>query len=543
MKIIYGYKPVRQFVLTTTPFIILSFCLFPTTVVALELDIGGLKTSIDSTVSLGLSRRIEEPEPALAAASKGNANFEKGDLVAAPLKGSHDIEFSRGNSGAFIRFTYLYDRVVEDKSDEEIPPEAKSRLGHDLRLLDAFLFSNFELMDRSVDVRVGNQVVSWGESTFIQNGINTINPIDVGRFLIPGSELKEALLPAPIALFSIPDLFPYVGFEFYYQSEWDETEVPPVGTFFSFTDLLGEGDGADIVIPDLKELNDTVSGFAPIPVPYTIAHGKNFYPDDGDAQFGAHLSITIPQLSYSELGLFFINYHSQTPVLSGTPVSDVVVLSPPLPSPPFPPFVPDVSTADYFWVYPDDIRLYGLSYSSQLGDTALQGEISFRPNMPFGLPSEEVVTNIASGIAFEPYDRLGVFQAQSTATRIFNHVLGTDTLTLVGELGVAWLDGDTNGFDHFDQDAWGLVALVQAVYFDVLPGISASPSFSIAWDVDGTLMSFSENEKNAKLGIEFKYVDTWSVGLAYTGYFGGDDVNNYIYEDRDNLSLDAKYSF
>lgn len=200
-------------------------------------------------------------------------------------------------------------------------------------------------------------------------------------------------------------------------------------------------------------------------------------------------------------------------------------------------------TANYFWLYPDDIRLYGLSYSSQLGNTALQGELSFRPNMPFGLPSAEVLRNIVRGIPFEPYDRLGVFQAQSTATRIFNHVLGTDTLTLVGEVGVAWLDGDTNGFDHFDQDAWGFVALIQAVYFDALPGISLTPSFSIAWDVDGTLMSFAENEKNAKLGIEFKHVDTWSVGLAYTSYFGGDDVNNYIYEDRDNLSFDAKYSF
>ena len=36
-------------------------------------------------------------------------------------------------------------------------------------------------------------MINWGESTFIQNGINVINPIDVTKFRIPGSELREAL--------------------------------------------------------------------------------------------------------------------------------------------------------------------------------------------------------------------------------------------------------------------------------------------------------------------------------------------------------------
>ncbi len=44
-------------------------------------------------------------------------------------------------------------------------------------------------------VRLGKQVVSWGESTFIGNSINTINPIDVSAFRRPGSEIKEGLIP------------------------------------------------------------------------------------------------------------------------------------------------------------------------------------------------------------------------------------------------------------------------------------------------------------------------------------------------------------
>ena len=39
-------------------------------------------------------------------------------------------------------------------------------------------------------IRVGDQVLNWGESTFIQNGISVINPFDVSKLRVPGAELK-----------------------------------------------------------------------------------------------------------------------------------------------------------------------------------------------------------------------------------------------------------------------------------------------------------------------------------------------------------------
>jgi len=53
--------------------------------------------------------------------------------------------------------------------------------------------ASFRLRLDARDVRLGRQVISWGESTFIPNGINVINPIDVARLRTPGSELREAL--------------------------------------------------------------------------------------------------------------------------------------------------------------------------------------------------------------------------------------------------------------------------------------------------------------------------------------------------------------
>ena len=53
------------------------------------------------------------------------------------------------------------------------------------------------------ELRLGRQVVSWGESTFIQNGINVINHFDVSALRVPGSELKEGFLPQEMVNFSL----------------------------------------------------------------------------------------------------------------------------------------------------------------------------------------------------------------------------------------------------------------------------------------------------------------------------------------------------
>src|SRR6185503_18547278 len=78
---------------------------------------------------------------------------------------------------------------------DKLGSTGKDRLGQDVVGLDGFFFANFEPWGKNLRLRVGRQVISWGESTFIQNGINVVNPIDVSRIRVPGSELKEALIP------------------------------------------------------------------------------------------------------------------------------------------------------------------------------------------------------------------------------------------------------------------------------------------------------------------------------------------------------------
>ena len=74
-----------------------------------------------------------------------------------------------------------------------------------------------------VDVRIGKHVLNWGESTFIPNGINAINPFDVSKLRLPGSELREAMLPVGMASVTVDpnETMSVTGF---YQYDWAETE-------------------------------------------------------------------------------------------------------------------------------------------------------------------------------------------------------------------------------------------------------------------------------------------------------------------------------
>jgi hypothetical protein len=89
-------------------------------------------------------------------------------------------------------------------------------------------------------VRLGKQVVSWGESTFIGGGINSINPIDVSAFRRPGAEIKEGLIPVNMFYVS-QSLTDNLSAEGFYQMEWDQTVVDNCGTFFSQPDVIADG--------------------------------------------------------------------------------------------------------------------------------------------------------------------------------------------------------------------------------------------------------------------------------------------------------------
>ena len=129
----------------------------------------------------------------------GRLNFKKGETFSKIFKGIHDLELKYGDTGVFVRGKYWYDFELKDEDRQFKPISDHSRKegakSSGAQILDAFVYHNYSIADLPGTVRAGKQVVSWGESTFIGNSINSINPVDVSAFRRPGAEIKEGLIP------------------------------------------------------------------------------------------------------------------------------------------------------------------------------------------------------------------------------------------------------------------------------------------------------------------------------------------------------------
>ncbi len=236
------------------------------------------------------------------------------------------MELKYGDTGVFVRGKYWYDfelkdesRLYKDISDNNRKEGAKSSGG---QILDAFVYHNYAIADQPGSVRLGKQVVSWGESTFIQGGINSINPVDVSAFRRPGAEIKEGLIPVNMFYVS-QSLTDNLSAEAFYQLEWDQTVVDNCGTFFSQPDVIADG-----CTDNLRVLNKRST--IPLPgviLPILEGQGVDINEEgvlvrrgpDRDArdsgQWGASLKYMFEPLD-TEFGAYFMNYHSRAPIFS-----------------------------------------------------------------------------------------------------------------------------------------------------------------------------------------------------------------------------------
>ena len=176
----------------------------------------------------------------------GRLNFDKGDLIGANVKASHDLIVSWQNYKVLARAVGFYDVIMNDEgagARSQLTDAALGDVGRNYDLLDLFVSADYTVGgDIGVNLRAGKQVINWGESTFIQNGLNVFNPIDVSAIRKPGSEIKEALVPVNSIFASVS--FPInVSLSAWYALDWEPFEIDPSGTPFSSADTIALGSG------------------------------------------------------------------------------------------------------------------------------------------------------------------------------------------------------------------------------------------------------------------------------------------------------------
>lgn len=297
---------------------------------------GSLTGSWDTTLTFGTAWRIQDTDCNLIGVANGgcgrspniddgNLNFGTGSYSRA-FKAVSELGLKYGNFGVFVRGSALYDDYTENAPTERTPlsSDARELVGSYTRLLDAFAYFKFDVGTLPAEIRLGRQVVSWGESTFIQGGINTVNHFDVSALRVPGAELREGFLPQELAFVSF-GITENTSAEAFYIADWNNTEPEPSGSYFSTNDFVTEG-GRQVFL-GFGGFSDQGVDFRPLGGPFitnfqAAPRGPTLEPDD-EGQFGVALRTFFPDFNNgTEIGLFFINYHSRVPLISartGTP--------------------------------------------------------------------------------------------------------------------------------------------------------------------------------------------------------------------------------
>jgi hypothetical protein len=624
---------------------------------ALQVSEGELKVSFDSTLSFGGLYRLQNPDRNFYGvtsnfqgltgtqysvnADDGNLNYGKG-WASQLLKGNHDLEVRYGNFGALARGYWYNDLKADETARTPLSDQARDRTVKGAQLLDLYGRVKTDVAGGlPFDLRIGRQVLSLGESTFIPNGINVVNAADLSKLRVPGSELKEALLPVNMVKASI-GLTPEITVEPFWLLEFRRNELEPAGTYFSTNDFATRG-GRTVWLGfgSIADQGSTIGGISRA--------------EDRDAgnfnQFGVSTRILAAGLNNTEFGLYYARYNSRSPVISArtptTPIDtnltgpltaaflrgglpaaqasaqaaaifQMIVKSSLAPTTLTPVEIatlqsPQVQAAiagdrqialltaaasgRYFTEYAEDLSLFGLSFNTALGGSGIswQGEVSLKNDVPLQVDDVEVLFATLSSLApqFASANQLGnylgqygreisgyrrhrVWTAQSTLTKVFGPTLGSQQLTVLGEVGGVWAnlpskdvlryDGpatfssasqtfmNTAGFPQVpatataafaDRFSWGYQLLARLDYNNVLPNVNLQPTVAFTHDVKGVtplpLGNFIPGRKSVNVAVEFTYRNAWSLELRYVNFTGAGKFN--LLSDRDYVATTLKYSF
>ena len=516
-----------------------------------------IRGNFDSTLTLGTGIRMKDPAcnlittgasgsgaPAgcLATTSllgdQGDLNYAKGDRFTTYIKGSHELLLKIPSDFTFLgRVNWVYDFSATHTTgilSATSPPtlsgglaeDARSDLRFKPRLLDLWISKAFSVGEEQARVRVGNQVVSWGESLFLPGGINSTNAIDVMRLSQPGTQLKEVYLAAPMVSIA-SGLGNGFNAEAYVQTTWNGNYLPPTGSYWSVANGLGKGHDA-----------------------YGLAEVK---PRNG-GQWGVGLRYQ-PQGTQLNLGVYAMNYHDKAPQFSLN-INDTGAIG---------------------WTFPENRKLYGISANFPLGDWAIGSELSYRPKDAVALNSAVSGCASQNGNCWADDKRLqwhltGILSlTPNTGAGILN-LLGADTATLLAESVVIRYPKlkQTYGGDPIAAGAWGWGQEFDPTAAPEAVGTKTSwgYNFDFSWVYDGTLIPgwqvvpeiyyfqavsgrtpnsiglFMQGAKSANVIVSFiQNPATWQASINYAAFWGGQRVFDQPYHDRNFIGLTLSRNF
>lgn len=529
---------------------------------AFQIDTGDndFQARWDNTLKYSTAWRVKDQSNKLATGQTalnqddGDRAFSKG-LISNRLDILSEMDLSYREFGARLSGAGWFDTEYQKDNDNNDPARANQRSvaydeftddtrhlhGGDAELLDAFVYWNGDLNDRAVSVRLGRHGLLWGESLFFgANGIaGGMAPVDVVKAVsVPNTQFKEIIRPVN-QLSTTYQLTDDLSLGAFYQLEWEETRLPAAGSYFSTYDALGEG-------------NERLIVGAPFPAflggnpasPAAFFHG-NDKEAKSSGQGGLQLRYTADSTEY---GLYAIQYHDKTPQLYLKPGATA----------------PNFATGqvgEYYWVYPEDIRALGASFSTSTEGFNIAGEASLRWNMPLVSSAQTVAPGaVADNDDHALYAVGRTAHVNLNVIATFGPSFVSQEANLVGEIAWNRLLEVTKNRDALDpnatDDGVGMKLVYSPVYRQVVSGVDLSVPMGISYFPMGkspVVAGFGQDKGgDMNIGVSATYREKVTLGLTYTHYYGPEDTtldaqNHFNYKqslkDRDFLAFSVKSTF
>ncbi|WP_169732528.1 DUF1302 domain-containing protein [Derxia gummosa] len=380
----------------------------------------------------------------------GNLNFDRGDRISTVAKGFAALDMQGGDFALRLSAKAWTDRALADDEHRwgNWPSGYAGAGTHSARLDDGGFdrrarFSGITLQEANLSskttidsqaalARLGWQTLDWGRGFSLPGGLSAINAVDLPASRRPGATPEEVAIPMPLLLARI-DPLPQLTVEGFWQLGFQKTVVDGCGTFFAGTDYVADGCNGVMVGDGFSDPDSVAQGR------YLARRGTPTVARDG--QFGASLRWRV---AGGELGAYAAQAHSRTPLVSPVKTGRMT-------GAPFVPGNADGLNAGYLTEYPEDIRLFGLSFARRTDDYTVQLEAGWRPNQPMQLNSVDLLNAVASataptllradmdalapGAVLHGYDRHQVSHAQVAGSLPLRGLLPGEPLSLRGEVG------------------------------------------------------------------------------------------------------------
>lgn len=492
-------------------------CVLTTNAQASQLDFGDnseVSGSVNITLGYATSIRAQDADQDSWATAPNVASDmrvpDAGDVISNVFKVTAELGLDWRNYGFVGTLSYLYDTEIMNQDQADIglsngsnwTKAAEDYSGNNLELLDAYVYGTFDIGENPLEVRVGKQVINWGEGLFFLDGISTQVPLNINKLVTPGSELKEAYIGVE-GVYLQMGIGESSSIEAYVQGNWRRTEMPPHGTFYGDDAFFRGGQETGLRDSDVEA--------------------------DSQGQWGISGRTMLGQ--DSEVGLYYSSYHETSPFVQLTTPGSSSDLG-------------SLLGLQQYW--PEDLDMFGTSLATTLGSWSINGEIAYRPDRP-------LFTNFVFNNESRNAEQHDTVSASVHGIWLGGALpLGIDSQVLLVQLGADYVSGDltnlmanssiTKGAANVDDLAYGVAIEWTGTWQGIIPGSDLSLDIYLQKDLHGNSHfwgNFAEDRLLGGITLTGSIGNAWEVNVGYSWT----DQKNSHYDTQDVFNLSANYKF